>query len=285
MQNVSESMAGRAAVLQLLPMSRAETTKVSVFKGGYAEVLARPSNASLWFSSYVQTYLERDVRAVSVVNDLSKFRRFMSLLATRHSTTLNRAELAAPLGVSIPTISHWIDILEVTGLIALVPPYFENLGKRLVKTPKLYWVDSGLVCHLLGIQTESELERSPFLGAIYEGFIAAEIIKSQINAGRRRELYFFRDHQGLEVDFVVPYFGNSQAAGITMIEVKASRTPTPDMAHSMQSLASVWKKSALPLCQSLLVHRPSKAAIKSTALAPGIQAHSTEDFIQWANKP
>lgn len=283
MQNVSESMAGRAAILQLLPISLAETSKVSLFKGGYAEVLARPRDASLWFSSYVQTYLERDVRSVSVVQDLPKFRRFMSLLATRHGCTLNRADLAAPLGMSIPGISHWLDILEVTGLIVMVQPYFENLGKRLIKSPKAYWVDCGLTCHLLGIQTEAELERSPFLGAIYEGYVAAEIIKSQINAGRRREIYYFRDQQGLEVDFIVPYLGSSTAAGVTMIEAKATRTPTPDMARPMQSLAKVWGKSALPLAQSYLVHRPARTAVASTALAPQIKAITLDDFVKFAN--
>ncbi len=197
MRNVSESMAGRAAVLQLLPMSVRETAKVGLLHGGFPEVLARPGVAPVWFSSYLQTYLERDVRAISAVQDLAAFRRFLSLLATRHGQVLNKSDLAAPLGMSVPGIGKWLDILEATGQILIVPPWFENLGKRLIKSPKIYIADSGLACHLLRIDTAVDLEKSPFLGALFEGFVASEVVKAQVNAGRRRELYWFRDQQGL----------------------------------------------------------------------------------------
>jgi hypothetical protein len=198
MHGVTESLAGRAAVFHLLPLSTREAAKVSVLKGGFPEVLARPAAATVWFRSYVQTYLERDVRQVSAIRDLSTFRRFLALLASRCGHILNRTDLAAPLGVSVPTISQWLSIMEVTSQIVLVPPFFENFGKRLVKSPKLYFADSGLVCHLLGLQSDRELSRSPFLGAIFEGFVASEIVKHQIGSGRARELYYFRDQQGLE---------------------------------------------------------------------------------------
>ena len=126
------------------------------------------------------------------------------LLATRSGQILNRTDLAAPLGVSVPTISEWLNILEATGQVALVPPFFENFGKRLIKSPKVYFVDSGLLCYLLGIESESMLNRSPFLGALFETLVASEIIKTQLHTGSMRALYFFRDQQGLEVDFVVP---------------------------------------------------------------------------------
>jgi hypothetical protein len=128
MREVSESMAGRAAVLQLWPMSVRETEKVGLLSGGYPEVLARPKAARLWFASYVQTYLERDVRSISAVQDLVTFRRFLALVAARHGRVLNKTELAAPLGVSVPTLGRWLDILEATAQILIVPPYFENLG-------------------------------------------------------------------------------------------------------------------------------------------------------------
>ena len=204
MQGVSESMAGRAAILQLLPFSLAETERVSLLLGGFPEVLARPAGRGLWFSSYIQTYLERDVRGVTNVRDLATFRRFLALVASRHGQILNKTDLAAPLGVSVPTVGDWLHVLEITGQIILVPPYFENFGKRLIKSPKLYLGDSGLACYLLGITTQAELERSPFLGAVFEGYMAAEILKSQVNHGRRKELYHFRDQQGLEVDFIFP---------------------------------------------------------------------------------
>jgi uncharacterized protein len=281
MQNVTESMAGRAAILQLLPLSFAESDKVDLLTGGYPEVLARPRNAALWFASYVQTYLERDVRALGGVQDLPTFRRFMALAATRHATVVNMTDLAAPLGVSVPTIGRWLDILEATGLIVRVSPFYENLGKRLIKSPKIYWTDSGLICHLLGMQTIAELERSPFLGAIFEGAVAAEIVKAQINQGQRRELYYFRDQQGLEVDFIIPVPGGAYA----LIEAKASRSPHAEMATPMLSLARAWSATSVKreLAGCVLVHRQARAAVQSSALAPGVLAMTIAEFVHKLN--
>jgi predicted AAA+ superfamily ATPase len=223
MQDITESMSGRAAILQLLPFSVAETTKANVLHGGFPEVLARPKSRALWFASYLQTYLERDVRAITNIRDLVTFRRFLALLASRHGQILNKTDLAAPLGVSVPTISEWLHILEMTGQVIIVPPYFENLGKRLIKSPKVFWGDSGLACYLLGITSEQELRRSPFLGQLFEGFVAAEILKSQANQGARKELYYFRDQQGLEVDFLIP----RPNAGVWLIECKAGKPSDP----------------------------------------------------------
>ncbi len=251
MQGVTESMAGRAALLELLPLSVEETPRVSVLMGGYPEVLAKPRARDLWFRSYIQTYIERDVRQLLAVRDLSTFRRFMALVASRVGQMLNKTDLASPLGVSIPTITEWLSVLETTGVILLVAPYFENLGKRLIKSPKLYLVDSGLSCHLLGIESERMLAASPFRGALFEGFVASELAKAQVNRGRRRELYYFRDQQGLEVDFLVPE-GNAQFA---MIEAKATRTITPSMADSMLKLRSAAKAK---VTRSFVVHIASK---------------------------
>lgn len=290
MKNVSESMAGRAAILHLLPFSLAESPKVTLLRGGFPEVVSRPSSSELWFASYLQTYLERDVRQVSVVQDLPKFRRFMALLATRHGATLNKADLAAPLGMSIPGIGNWIDILEATGLIVLVQPYFENMGKRIIKAPKVYWVDSGLVCYLLGIRSASELERSPFLGALFEGFVASELLKAQVARGRRKELYYFRDQQGLEVDFLVPELVRGKP-GITLCEVKASRTPTPEMAKGIQALQRAWRSAKLPIAGAYVVHRSRDArarrlldaASTSEALVPSVKAVTFERLVELAH--
>ena len=223
------ALAGRAAILQLLPLSARETPKVSMFHGGFPEVLARPSAAGLWFSSYLQTYIERDVRAITAVKDLSTFRRFLALVASRHGQMLNKTDIAAPLGVSVPTVTQWLGILETTAQIIIVPPYYENFGKRLVKTPKVFIADPGLACHLLGIDTLAELNKSPFLGSLFEGLVAAEIIKTQLNRGGRRALYYFRDEQGLEVDFVVP----GKNGSTVLIECKAGQTVMPAMASSL----------------------------------------------------
>lgn len=265
MHGITESMAGRAAILQLLPFSVSETSKVNLLYGGFPEVLARPKARALWFASYLQTYLERDVRAITNVRDLVTFRRFISLLATRHGQVLNKTDLAAPLGVSVPTIGEWLRILEMTGQIILVPPYFENFGKRIIKSPKLYWEDSGLACYLLGIASQSELERSPFLGPLFEGFVASEILKSQVNRGERKELYFFRDQQGLEVDFLIP----RPNAELWPIEVKASKTVRPTMAGPLLSLQRAMGSRAKRL---ILVHQRSNSEVSTAAIAPGVEA-------------
>lgn len=277
MQGVRESMAGRAVTLQLLPFSLVETPRVSLFAGGFPEVLARPKTRELWFSSYIQTYLERDVRAITNIHDLATFRRFLALLASRNGQILNKSDLAAPLGVSVPTLGEWLRILEITGQIILVPPYFENFGKRLIKSPKLYFVDSGLACHLVGLRSPAELERSPFLGPIFEGFVASEILKAQINHGRRKELYYFRDQQGLEVDFLFPRDGG----GLWMIECKASRTALPAMAAPMESLHRSMGTRA-PVRMSV-VHRASRSTPPTRALKPGVEALSLNDFVRLLN--
>ena len=276
MQGITESMAGRAAILQLMPFSLAETAKATPLLGGFPEVVLHPRGRELWFASYLQTYIERDVRLISSVRDLPTFRRFLSLLASRHGQMLNRADLAAPLGVSVPTISEWVRILEITGQVILVPPYFENFGKRLVKSPKVYWGDAGLACHLLGIQSQAELERSPFWGAIFEGFVAAEILKSQVNRGQRKELYYFRDQQGLEVDFVVP----QPNARFWLVEAKASKTVHPQMAASMLSLArSVGSRAT----RRIVVYRESRTGPAFTVLAKGAEALTLEQFAMAIN--
>jgi predicted AAA+ superfamily ATPase len=273
MQGVSESMTGRAAVLQLLPFSLAETDRVSLILGGYPEVLAHPKGRPLWFASYIQTYLERDVRAITNIRNLATFRRFLALVASRHGQILNKTDLAAPLGVSVPTVGEWLHVLEITGQVILVPPYFENFGKRLIKSPKVYIGDSGLACYLLGIASQAELERSPFLGPLFEGYVASEILKSQINKGRRKELYHFRDQQGLEVDFLFPD-GHGK---LRMVECKASRTVLPSMAKPMASLRRSMGERAD--ARATVVHRRSPGAPPMRVLAPGIDAIDFEDFV------
>ena len=278
MRGVTESMAGRAAVLQLRPLSTRESGKVSLLRGGYPEAVARPGAARLWFGSYVQTYLERDVRAVTAVKDLATFRRFLALVASRHGQILNKTDLAAPLGVSVPTIAQWLGVLETTAQVLIVPPFYENLGKRLIKSPRVYLADSGLACHLLGIASEAELGRSPFAGVLFEGFIAAEIVKAQVNRGRRRELYHFRDEQGLEVDFVIPGRGNT----LRLVECKVGRTVTPAMAAPMRRLAEAARKKRPKgaTIDMVVVHQPPRALESLSAVAPGVQALPWRQFVE-----
>jgi predicted AAA+ superfamily ATPase len=267
---VTESLAGRAAVFNLLPLSARETAKVTLFRGGFPEVVLNPSHGRVWYRSYLQTYLERDIRSISAIRDLATFRRFLSLLAVRSGQVLNKTDLAAPLGLSVPAVSNWLDLLEITMQILIVPPYFENLGKRIIKSPKIYFMDSGLACHLLGIESSRMLERSPFLGPLFEGWVASEVVKFEHNAGRSRRLHYFRDQQGLEVDFLIP----SEGRKLVLLEVKASRTPRPEMADPMMRLSRAVKNYETT---RILVHRGASAP---QALAQGAKAFSAEDFIR-----
>jgi hypothetical protein len=265
MQGVTESMAGRAAVFQLLPLALAESRRVTLLRGGFPEALAQPASWRTWYRSYVQTYLERDVRAVTNVRDIATFRRFLGLAASRCGQILNKTDLAAPLGVSVPTITQWLGVLETTGVLLLVPPYFESFGKRLIKSPRIYFVDPGLACHLLGIESERDLARSPFHGAVFEGFVAAELAKLQAGRGARREIYYFRDQQGLEVDLVVPLGGGR----LGLIEAKSSTTLRTDMADPMLRLAQAIGPASV---RCVLVHRRGESSPTTRALKPGVEA-------------
>jgi uncharacterized protein len=272
MAGVAESMAGRAAVLRLSPLSFRETGSWSLARGGFPEVVSRPRSRRLWFGSYVQTYLERDVRSLLGVRDLSTFRRFLTLLASRNGQLLNRSDLAAPLGVSVPTISSWLSVLETTGHVLLVPPFYENLGKRLVKSPKVYWIDSGLLCFLLGIDGDAQLARSPFVGPVFEGFVASEIVKNQQNHGQRGEIYFFRDEQGLEVDFLAIAPGGS----LRVIEARWSKTIRPEDATPVRKLLAALGSRRV---DATIVHPKARSSSGPTAVAPGVKTLDVEAFL------
>jgi predicted AAA+ superfamily ATPase len=265
MKGVTESMAGRAAIFHLLPLSHAESPKVSVFNGGFPEIITKQKDAETWYRSYTQTYLERDIRGISSIRDLSTFRRFLALVASRTGQVLNKTDIASPLGISIPTVTEWMNILEATHQIILAPPFFENFGKRLIKSPKIYFTDSGFAAHLLGFESEKALARSTFAGPLFESFIAAEIVKTQLNAGKRKELYYFRDRPGLEVDFVVPA-GNQR---LVLLEAKASRTVRPENALSMIRLMKSMKRYQT---DAYVVHLPSRNLTGVTALREGVKA-------------
>jgi len=314
LERVSETLAGRAVYVTLWPFTRRERLGQGC-TGAWSGLLSAPFERwhglldresgpkedwrdaaragglpvpsrelpddearALWFSGYVQTYLERDVRAVTAVRDLVLFRRFLALLASRHAQVLNKTDLAAPLGVSVPTIGQWLGVLETTAQILIVPPFYENFGKRLIKSPKIYVADAGLACHLLGIDTAGELARSPFRGALFEGFIAAEMAKAQVNAGGRRELYYFRDEQGLEVDFLVP----GRAGAVALVECKAVRTVTPGMVAPMQRLAAALKRTRGKAAgtRMFLVHQSPQAGTPTPAVAPGVRALPWQAFLE-----
>lgn len=267
MRGVTESMAGRAAIFTLLPFSLEECGGIDQFSGGFPEVVAKPAISNTWFNSYVLTYLERDVRSITAIKDLATFRKFLAILASRVGQILNKTDIASPLGVSVPTVTEWLNVLEITGQILLVSPFYENFGKRIIKSPKLFFVDPGLVCHLLGVADRTSLARSPFAGAVMECFVASELLKHRTARGLARNIYYFRDQQGLEVDFVLDD-GNRR---LTFVEVKAGKTLKPDMAGSLTRLRDSVENYTTRM---ILVHGGGDSELPVKSMLPGVAATS-----------
>lgn len=227
LQNLCESLPGRAGVYELLPMTYAETESTQkdaslnefLYGGLYPAICARKNKPQLFYPSYVKTYLERDVRNLLRIKDQMLFMRFMKLCAARIGCIFNASELSSQLGVDSKTVSHWLSVLQASYLVTLLPPYFENMSKRVVKSPKLYFNDPGLACFLLDIETPRQLERDKMQGAIFENYVVMEVIKHRYNHGMLGGVYFYRDSHQNEVDILL-----KQEGEITAIEVKASMT-------------------------------------------------------------
>jgi hypothetical protein len=192
-----------------------------MFAGGYPELHVRDLTPVQYHADYVVTYLERDVRSIVQVRNLRDFDRFLRLCATRTAQQLSYSSLAADVGVAPNTIKNWISVLQASGIIRMLEPYFENLGKRIVKTPKLYFLDTGLVCYLTGMRSTSDLEASPMLGAVFETHVFGQMIRHYANRGLGPQIYFYRDRSGNEVDFVIPVGGRFH-----LVECKWSETPS-----------------------------------------------------------
>jgi predicted AAA+ superfamily ATPase len=211
-QGLTESLAGRIAIFELQGISLAEfslpkydqsTLFERIFTGSYPDPLIHLVHRETYYSSYMQTYLERDIRQIENVRDLSYFQHFVELLASRTGNLLNQSELAKESGVKQPTISRWISLLENSGIVFLLRPYSKNLNKRVVKTPKIYFHDTGLLTYLLRYPDYQTLSKGPINGAVFENFIIAELIKDKINNNRNQEFYFYRDSNKNEIDLVI----------------------------------------------------------------------------------
>lgn len=232
MQGVTESLAGRVSILELHSLSLTELETAfgrldsrdqlleALWKGGYPEVHANGLDPRRFYGDYVATYLERDVRQALNVRNLRDFDRFVRLCALRSGQLLNMQSLAGDVGVSPNTIRAWLSVLEASNIIHLLPPYFQNLGKRLVKSPKLYFLDTGLACHLCGLRSVADLKQSALLGALFETLALGQLIRAHANRGLTAPIYFYRDHHGNEVDFVIPVGERAH-----LIECKWSETP------------------------------------------------------------
>src|SRR5208283_853775 len=209
MKNVTESLAGRIAILELFPFSLLETKQSKknsletvIWNGGYPDPCLHPEKRDLWVPSYIQTYLERDVRQIENIKDLRIFELFLSQSSAHHSQEFNTAALSRAIGLSLPTIKAWAGVLDASFLCFFLPPYFRNYGKRLIKTPKLYYLDPALVCSLNRQPDGNSALAGPMGGPLFEGLITGEAVKVFALKGRRPDIFFWRSHDGLEVDLV-----------------------------------------------------------------------------------
>ena len=271
-QSVTESLAGRVAMLRLLPLSRREIEKQphrvlpwertqrtsqeapppsplafgplwqGFLRGGYPELAAQPGrDSAMWHASYIQTYLERDIRTIRQVGNLRQYQHFLQLLAARSGQLLNLTDISRDLGVAVNTAKAWLSMLESTFQVIVLYPYFANIGKRLVKTPKVYFTDTGTLCYLAGLKDAAHAGSGPMGGAIMETAVLSEILKTLTHRGMDARIWFWRTAAGKEVDFLVETGGK-----LVPIEVKLSATPRPAMAASMRELRRDMADAVLP---------------------------------------
>lgn len=273
MKSVADSLAGRCALLELETLSFEEiaqhnpfpTSPTSIFaalhRGGFPELWRDPSiDPSTFYRGYLSTYLERDVRQILNVTSLRDFERFIRACAARSAQILDKAEIARDVGVSGKTINEWLSVLEASNQVQLLEPYFENLGKRLFKSPKLYVSDTGLLCYLLGLD-EASLERSPYLGAIWETAIFSQLRKQRERDSNRTTIWFYRDAQQQEVDFVVSA-GNERH----LIEAKWTENPSARDARVLENVARTMKlRGKAPEVKTSIVCRTPHESIVGEA--------------------
>ncbi|MBN2396265.1 MAG: ATP-binding protein [Candidatus Atribacteria bacterium] len=229
-ENISQSLAGRIAYLYLLPFSISEISDISemdlyhlMIKGFYPAIYDQPVDPYTWQTNYIRTYIGRDVRQIKNISDLNVFDRFVKLCAGRTGQLLNMNSLAIETGVDNKTIASWIGILESSFIIFRLQPHYKNFNKRIVKMPKIYFYDTGLVCNLLGIHTIEQLKLHPLAGSMFENFIISDFLKRSYNLGINQNFYFWRDNTGHEVDLII-----EKPEGLIPVEIKAGKTITPE---------------------------------------------------------
>ena len=226
MQNITQSLAGRMAIIKLLPFSYKElygTNEVDIetvlYSGMYPAIFDRDIPPSMYYPSYVESYIERDVRQIQNVTDLTLFQKFLELCAGRTGQILNKQSLANVCGISQPTVEQWLTILEASFIIRRFRPYFKNIKKRNIRSPKLYFFDTGIVCYLLGIHKPDQLKTHPLRGEIFETFIMSEFIKYHFHQGQRSNYFFYRDSNMNEVDLII-----ETGYGPVPVEIKSAKT-------------------------------------------------------------
>lgn len=247
MSSLTESLAGRAGVFELMPMAINEIrdklfeTPLDTFlyNGLFPAICAKKNIAKLFYPSYVKTYLEKDVRDLLNIRDIMQFMKFMKLCAARVGSIFNALELANEVGVDSKTISSWISVLTASYVVYLLPPYYENISKRLIKSPKLYFCDPGLACYLLDIESPKQLARDKMRGNIFENLVVMEAVKHRMNAGKEGGVFYYRDSNGNEVDIMIKEDGE-----MTALEVKSSMTYNTEFEKSLKKLPQ-WIKTPI----------------------------------------
>jgi predicted AAA+ superfamily ATPase len=245
MESVTQTLAGRLVFVDLLPLSVTEinTAKANLYKnkwenfvwrGGYPEPAQLKSDLHTWFDGYFRTYVERDIRQLKQIDNIPAFQRLIYLCAGRVGQQINYASLATEVGVNATTIQTWLDVLQTNYLIYFLKPYFNNFNKRIVKAPKLYFTDTGLASWLLSIQSPSEIEKvSLYKGALFENFVINEMLKNRFNAGKKNNLYYFKDSNGNEIDLIV-----DNGKELLAVEIKSAKTLATDFFKGLD----YWKK-------------------------------------------
>jgi len=242
MDKLSQSLAGRTAIIRLLPFSLSEVYKKNdnlnldsvLSTGFYPRIFDKGLDPYNAMEFYVNTYIERDLRRLINIKDLSKFQTFLKLCAGRTGQILNMSSLSNECGVSHNTVSGWLTILEASYLIKRVKPFYKNFNKRLVKAPKLFFIDTGLVCYLLGINSPQHLQMHPLRGAVFETFVFSELLKSNFNRAMPDNIYYFRDRKGHEVDLIL-----DNGVNITGIEVKSGKTISSSFFKNLKYLSDI----------------------------------------------
>lgn len=261
--NISQTLAGRIALFNLYPLSYEEikSSKKSIknvygqiWKGGYPRLYDKKIEIKQWLDSYVQTYLERDISLISHIENLRVFENFIHLAAGRSGQLLNLSSLAGDVGVSHNTIRSWISLLETSGIIFLLKPHHTNLNKRIIKTPKLYFVDTGLLCYLIGVNSADQLSTHPLFGNIFETFIVSEYLKNINNSQDYSRLYFWRNRDGLEADLFIEANQN-----INLVEIKSAQTVPESPFSHLVSIRDIIHKPG----QNFLIYGGDQKQIRS----------------------
>ena len=283
LQSVSQSLAGRSAVLHLLPLARSEvlrferhphTLEETLLAGGYPRIFDRQLDPSEWLGAYVATYLERDVRSISNIGDLATFQRFVELCAGRTGQLLNYSSLAGDCGVSQPTAKAWLSVLEASFIAFRLPAFHSNLRKRLVKMPKLHFHDTGLACWLLGIRTPDQLRTHPLRGALFETWVVSEIVKHRRNRGETGSLSFYRDRHAVEADLII-----ESADRLTLVEAKSARTASSSLFAGARRVRDQLTQPSRP-CDAVIVYAGDEAQRRSDArLLPWTRLHDNRSVI------